>query len=59
MAWEAEFYDGSITAAEVKEVLFECPGDKSPRLDGLLYEFYKSIPDLVGNILVSVYAKWQ
>lgn len=30
-------------------------GERSLDLDILAYEFYKSMPDLVGNLLASVY----
>lgn len=49
----------SITAVEVVEMLSECLGDKSPGLDCLPFEIYKSMPDLFWHQHASVYANWK
>lgn len=60
--WEA-FYENfnalfgmgrTLDHMEVIEVLSECPKGKSPGLNGLLYEFYKSMLDMFRNILAHV-----
>lgn len=53
----AECCERLVTAAEVIELLSEGPGKRLP--GGLPYEFYKSIPDLFGNILNGVYSNLQ
>lgn len=40
---EMEICEGSITVAEVEKVLVNCPRGKSPELNGLPYEIYKSM----------------
>lgn len=41
------------------ETLSEYPEDRSPGIDSLTYEFYKSMPGLFEHILTEVYANWQ
>lgn len=48
-----------ITAAEVEEVLADCPKGESPGLDGLRYELYKSMPELFAGLLAEAYSVWQ
>lgn len=56
---EPECCEWSIMAVEVEEVLAECLRDKLPGLDGLPYEFYCIMPDLLGRLMACVYTNWQ
>lgn len=42
----------------LKDVIDSGTG-KASRLDGLPYKVYKSIPDLLGQLLAEVYINWK
>lgn len=42
----------SVSAAEIKKVLFSMPNDKSPGVDGFNAEFYKLTWDIIGDVLL-------
>lgn len=54
---DAEWRKGSITAAEMIEVLSDCPLQRSPGYVGSPYGLYSSMTDLFGHLLI--YAQWQ
>lgn len=54
-ARQAECCEGPITAVEEIKVLSECSGARSPRHDGLIHEFYRSMPDFLRYLLADVY----
>ena len=39
---------------EIDEIVRECPNMKSPGLDGLTYEFYRTVWDIIGSCFVEV-----
>ena len=43
-----------IEAWELDKVILECNNNKSPGLDGLNYEFYKSTWNIIGNMFLQV-----
>lgn len=51
----ADGLDQSISLDEVKLALKSCAKNKSPGLDGLPYEFYIKVQDLVAPVLVKIY----
>ena len=43
-----------IEQDEVHEILDDCPNMKSPGIDGLTYEFYKAVWDIIGKYCVKI-----
>ena len=43
-----------LTYDEVKQLVKDCPTGRSPGLDGLPYEFYKSTWDVIGQDFTEV-----
>ena len=43
-----------IEQDEVHEILDDCPNMKSPGMDGLTYEFYKAVWDIIGKYFVKI-----
>lgn len=56
---DAECCEGPITWEDVKEAAADYGAGEAPRLDGLPYEIYISMPDFFGHLLMEVYANWQ
>lgn len=48
-----------IAAANVRGVMTSCKEDKSPGLDGLTYELYFYMPDLLCSLLADICCRWQ
>ena len=44
----------NIKKEEIDEIVKECPNMKSPGLDGLTYEFYRAVWDVIGTCFVDV-----
>lgn len=51
----AKCWEKPVRAAYVRDVMAGCTVDKSPGLNGLPYELYFCMPDLLGGVLAAVY----
>lgn len=56
---KGKFCESAITVADVRDAMMGCSGNKSPDLDGVLYEFYNCKADLFGGVLALLYCNWQ
>ena len=44
----------NVKKEEIFDILKECPNSKSPGLDGLNYEFYKAVWDVIGEQFIKI-----
>ena len=52
---QAQLCEGEVTHEEITQAVTQTQNDRSPGIDGLTYEFYKSFWQVIGNDLVKVF----